>query len=45
AIQQFAKQQMTFFRKMEKEGAIINWIDASLPVEEQMKIVLSKLNN
>ena len=45
AIQQFAKRQMTFFRKMENEGAKINWIDAALPVEEQMKIVLSKLNN
>lgn len=45
AIHQFAKRQMTFFRKMEREGAKINWIDASLPVEEQMKIVLSKLNN
>lgn len=27
AIHKFAKRQMTFFRKMEKEGVIINWID------------------
>ena len=27
AIQSFAKRQMTWFRKMEKEGVVINWID------------------
>jgi tRNA dimethylallyltransferase len=27
AIYAFAKRQMTWFRKMEKEGIIINWID------------------
>jgi tRNA dimethylallyltransferase len=27
AIHQFAKRQMTWFRKMEREGAKINWID------------------
>jgi tRNA dimethylallyltransferase len=27
AIHAFAKRQMTWFRKMEKEGIIINWID------------------
>src|SRR5690606_16462198 len=30
AIQQFAKRQMTFFRKMEKDGIQINWLDADL---------------
>ena len=28
AIHSFAKRQMTWFRKMEKEGIMINWIDA-----------------
>jgi len=28
AIRQFAKRQMTFFRKMEKDGVMINWLDA-----------------
>lgn len=28
AICQFAKRQMTFFRKMEKDGVKINWIEA-----------------
>jgi tRNA dimethylallyltransferase len=27
AIHSFAKRQMTWFRKMEKEGVIINWIN------------------
>ena len=27
AIHSFAKRQMTWFRKMEKEGIVINWID------------------
>lgn len=29
AIRQFAKRQMTFFRKMEKDGIMINWLDSS----------------
>lgn len=36
AIQQFAKRQMTYFRKMERDGFAIHWIDASLTVEEQL---------
>jgi tRNA dimethylallyltransferase len=27
AIQQFAKRQMTYFRKLEKEGLKIHWIN------------------
>jgi tRNA dimethylallyltransferase len=27
AIHQFAKRQMTWFRKMEKEGVQINWVE------------------
>ena len=30
AICQFAKRQMTFFRKMEKDGVKIHWLDADL---------------
>lgn len=36
AIHQFAKRQMTWFRGMERRGFKINWIDASLPMEEKM---------
>ena len=28
AICQFAKRQMTFFRKMEKDGVAIHWLSA-----------------
>lgn len=35
AIHQFAKRQMTWFRGMEKRGITINWIDATLPMEEK----------
>ncbi len=44
AIQQFAKRQMTFFRKMENEGAKINWIDGSLSLPEQISFVLQIRN-
>lgn len=30
AIRQFAKRQMTFFRKMEKDGIMINWLDSAM---------------
>lgn len=39
AIFQFAKRQMTWFRKMEKEGVKINWV----PVNYDLKTVLSQL--
>jgi len=29
AIHQFAKRQATWFRKMEREGANINWISSA----------------
>jgi tRNA dimethylallyltransferase len=33
AIHQFAKRQMTWFRKMEREGQKINWIGCDYPVQ------------
>ena len=36
AIHQFAKRQMTWFRKMEREGFEIRWLDAGLPLEERV---------
>ncbi len=33
AIFQFAKRQMTFFRSMERKGAVIHWIDGTLDAE------------
>lgn len=37
AIHQFAKRQMTWFRGMERRGFKINWIDATLPIEEKIE--------
>lgn len=37
AIHQFAKRQATWFRRMEKQGYIINWIDGNLSMEEKLK--------
>lgn len=39
AIHQFAKRQMTWFRGMERRGIEINWIDASLPMDERLGVV------
>ncbi|HSL86475.1 MAG TPA: tRNA dimethylallyltransferase, partial [Bacteroidales bacterium] len=43
AIHQFAKRQMTWFRKMQREGIKIEWIDSSLPLEEKIDAVLRLL--
>jgi tRNA dimethylallyltransferase len=43
AIHQFAKRQMTWFRKMEKEGFEINWLDGLLPMEEKVSFVMKCL--
>jgi tRNA dimethylallyltransferase len=37
AIHQFAKRQMTWFRKMEREGIKIHWMDGHLTVEEKLQ--------
>lgn len=44
AIHQFAKRQMTWFRGMERRGFTINWIDATLPMEEKVEKILALLN-
>ena len=45
AIHQFAKRQMTWFRGMEeRRGIPIHWIDATLPHEDKVQIVLDILN-
>jgi tRNA dimethylallyltransferase len=40
AIHQFAKRQMTWFRGMEKRGTEIHWVDASLPVDQKVALIL-----
>ena len=43
AIHQFAKRQMTWFRKMEREGFEIHWLDGFLPIEEKVEFVMKLL--
>jgi tRNA dimethylallyltransferase len=40
AIRQFAKRQMTWFRRMERQGFDIKWIDGRLPLEQKIDIIL-----
>ncbi len=37
AIHQFSKRQMTWFRRMERLGMDIHWVDIALPEEAKMK--------
>lgn len=39
AIHQFAKRQMTWFRKMEREGFLIHWLDGFMPMEEKVAFI------
>ncbi len=43
AIHQFAKRQMTWFRKMERDGFEIHWLDGFLPMEEKVEFVIKLL--
>jgi len=40
AIAQFAKRQMTWFRRMERNGIDIKWIQGNLPLAEKVNIIL-----
>ena len=44
AIKQFAKRQMTYFRKMQRDGMCIHWINAELPLQQQCEIVMEHLS-
>lgn len=41
SINQYAKRQMTWFRKMEREGNQIHWLDATKSVDENLKVIKS----
>jgi tRNA dimethylallyltransferase len=43
AIHQFSKRQMTWFRRMERGGMKIHWLDASLPDEKKVEKTLELL--
>jgi len=40
AIHQFAKRQMTWFRRMENQGTKINWLDGYMPLDEKVEKIL-----
>ena len=40
AIHQFAKRQMTWFRRMEKQGIEIHWLDGYMPMEEKTEKII-----
>ena len=42
-IRRFAKRQMTWFRRMERHGVPIHWIDATLPVADQADLLTAQL--
>ncbi|MHA8050098.1 tRNA (adenosine(37)-N6)-dimethylallyltransferase [Aquirufa sp. ROCK-SH2] len=44
SIQQFAKRQMTFFRKMERSGIDIQWVPFELSLQERLDWLISKIN-
>ena len=43
AIHQFAKRQMTWFRRMERNGFTICWIDGTLDIEAKIGMIKSVL--
>ena len=43
AIHQFAKRQMTWFRKMERDGYRIHWLQAGLSMEQKIETALQLL--
>lgn len=45
AIHQFAKRQMTWFRRMEKKGFDIQWIDGNLTEEEKINEIILNFTN
>lgn len=44
AIHQFAKRQMTWYRRMEKKGVHINWIDGQLDMSEKLSLILNVIS-
>jgi tRNA dimethylallyltransferase len=45
AIHQFAKRQMTWFRRMEKNGVKIHWIDGNIDLDSKLMVVMGVLRN
>jgi len=45
AIHRFAKRQMTWFRRMERSGMKIHWLEGSISLKENLETAMSLLRN
>ena len=45
AIHQFAKRQTTWFRRMERKGFEIHWINGTLPLDKKVNFIEQKIQN
>ena len=45
AIHQFAKRQMTWFRRMERNGFKIHWIDGNSDIEYKVNYIIENFNH
>ncbi len=45
SIHQFAKRQMTWFRRMERDGVKIHWIRGEFSMDEKIKLSMDIINN
>lgn len=45
AIHQFAKRQMTWFRRMEKKGVRIKWVDGNMSLDEKLNTIIKCLDS
>jgi len=43
-IRRFAKKQMTWYRRMEKQGYVINWIPAEDSLSNKLELINNKIN-
>ncbi len=43
AVHQFAKRQMTWFRRMERNGFYIHWLDGRLPPEQMIEVAVTQV--
>lgn len=44
AIHQYAKRQMTWYRRMENKGVHIHWIDGQLTLDEKLALILNVIS-
>ncbi len=45
AIHQFSKRQMTWFRRMEKQGAKIHWLDGYMDMEAKLEKINAQISS